>query len=87
MDEEKKRVGIVSHYYNKINVAVVDLEDTLNKGDNIEIAGPTSHVQQTVDSMQIEHKDIPVAKKGQSIGLRVSGPVREKDIVYKLLQE
>lgn len=86
MEGEKKKVGMISHFYNKINVAIIDLEDTLNKGDTIEIAGPSTHVHQTVDSMQIEHKDVISAKKGQSIGLQVSDKVKEKDVVYKLMQ-
>ena len=85
MEGEKKKVGIIAHYYNKIAVAIVDLEDTLNKGDTIEIAGPTTHIQMTVESMQIEHEDVPSAKKGQSIGLKVPEPTREKDVVYKLM--
>jgi putative protease len=86
MEAEKKKVGVISHFYNKIMVAIVELEDTLNQGDSIEIAGPTTHLQLTADSIQIEHKDVTSAKKGQSIGLKVPEPVREKDVVYKLLQ-
>lgn len=86
MEGEKKKVGIISHFYNKIMVAIIELEDTLNEGDMIEIAGPSTHIQQTVDSIQIEHKNVPSAKKGQSIGLKVSETVREKDVVYKLMQ-
>lgn len=85
MNGEKKKVGVISHYYNKINVAIVELEDTLNSGDTIEISGPKTNIQQTVDSMQIEHKDVKTAKKGQSIGLLVSQPVRENDVVYKVM--
>lgn len=86
MEEGKKKVGVISHFYNKINVAIIELEDTLNQGDMIEIAGPTTHMQQAVDSMQIEHKNVASAKKGQSIGLLVSDKVKEKDVVYKLMQ-
>ncbi len=85
MEGEKKKVGVISHFYNKIMVAIVDLEDTLNQGDMLEIAGPTTHLQISADSIQIEHKSVSSAKKGQSIGLKVSEPVKENDIVYKLL--
>lgn len=85
MEGEKKKVGIVTHFYNKIGVAIIELQDTLNKGDTIEIAGPTTSVQQSVDSMEIEHENVSMAKKGQSIGLKVSEPVREKDVVYKVM--
>lgn len=86
MEAEKKKVGVISHFYSKIMVAIVDLEDTLNQGDMVEIAGPTTHLQLAADSIQIEHKNVVAAKRGQSIGLKVPEPVKEKDIVYKLLQ-
>jgi len=34
--------------------------------------------------MEIEHEQITTARAGQSIGLKVSGRVRENDIVYKV---
>jgi putative protease len=86
MEAEKKKVGIVTHFYNKITVAIVDLQDTLNAGDMIEISGPTTNLQMTVDSIQIEHENVPTAKKGQSIGLKVPEKVKENDVVYKIVQ-
>ena len=86
MAEEKKRVGKVTHYYTKIGVAVVELEDTLNVGDSISIEGKTTNLQQTVTSMQIEHENVNTAGAGQSIGLKVNERVREVDIVYKIVQ-
>jgi len=83
---EKKKIGKISHYYSKIGVAVVDLEDTLVVGDTIEISGPATNVTQTVDSMQIEHENVKQAKKGQSIGMKVSDRVRENDVVYKIIE-
>lgn len=85
MEAEKKIVGKVVHYYNKIGVAIVDLSDTLSQGDSISIEGRTTNLQQTVDSMQIEHKNVKTAKKGQSIGLKVNDRVKEGDSVYKVL--
>jgi len=81
---EKKLVGRISHFFPKISVAVVELEDDLKVGDKISIEGPTTNFEQTVESMQIEHKDIKEAKKGDSIGLKVIDRVREKDLVYKI---
>lgn len=88
MDEEveKIRIGKISHFYSKISVAVVELEDTLNVGDTISIEGPATNITQAVDSMQIEHVNVETAKKGQSIGMRVSDKVRENDIVYKVIE-
>ena len=80
-----EEVGEVSHYYGRIGVAVVDLKRALSIGDRILISGATTHFEQKVVSMQIEHKDVKEAKKGQSIGLKVSEKVRKNDLVYKML--
>ena len=81
---EGKVVGKITHYFNKIGVAVVELSDELKTGDQILIKGKNTNFQQTVDSMQIEHKPVEVAKAGQSIGLKVVDRVREGDLVYKV---
>ncbi|RJS79070.1 translation elongation factor-like protein [Candidatus Bathyarchaeota archaeon] len=76
-------MGKVTHFFNKISVAVVELKAPLAVGDHIVIKGPTTNFEQTVESMQIEHENIERAEAGQSIGLKVAQRVREKDIVYK----
>ncbi|MBC7092151.1 MAG: translation elongation factor-like protein [Nitrososphaeria archaeon] len=86
MPEEKLEVGKVTHYYPKISVAVVALTATLNVGDRILIKGKTTHIEQSVESMQIEKVNIERAEAGQSIGLKVNGRVKEGDIVYKIVQ-
>ncbi|HDM77849.1 MAG TPA: translation elongation factor-like protein [Deltaproteobacteria bacterium] len=80
----KKLVGKISHYFTKIGVGVVELSDELKVGDRISIEGATTNIQQTIDSMQIEHKNVEKAGAGQSIGLKVKDRVREGDLVYKL---
>ena len=86
MEEEKKLIGKIAHYYSKIGVAVIDLEDELSVGDEISIEGATTNVRQKVESMQVEHKNIETAKSGDSIGLKVIDRVREQDAVYKVVQ-
>jgi putative protease len=83
---EKKLVGKVSHYYPKIGVAVVEVLDEIKVGDRISIEGATTNFEQTVESMEIEHKKIEVAKPGDSIGLKVIDRVRERDNVYKIVE-
>ncbi len=84
MEPAYEKVGRITHFYSKASVAVVELSAALNKGDKIVIRGSTTNIEQTVDSMEIEHKQIPNAKAGQSIGMKVAGHVRENDIVYKV---
>jgi putative protease len=79
------RVGIISHIYKKIGVAIVDLSEPLQVGDTIHISGHHTDLTQKVDSIQIEHQDVQRAERGQSIGVRVSGEVREHDLVFKVV--
>jgi putative protease len=84
MAEEKKLIGKVTHYFTDIGVAVIELEDTLKVGDEISVEGATTNFTQKIESMQIEHKDVEEAKKGDSIGLKVVDKVREGDQVFKV---
>jgi len=84
MEQEKKLIGKIAHFYGKISVAVVELTNKLSVGDEISIEGPNTNFTQTVDSMQVEHENIKEAKKGDSIGLKVIDTVNENDSVYKL---
>jgi len=81
----ERPVGIVTHYYSHLSVAVVKLDqDPLQAGDMIHIKGHTTDFQQRAESMQIEHESIQKAEIGQEFGLMVSDHVREHDIVYKV---
>jgi putative protease len=86
MEQEKKLIGKIAHFYSKISVAVIELTNKLSVGDEISIEGPSTNFTQTVDSMQIEHKNIKDAKKGDSIGLKVINEVKENDSVYKMMK-
>ena len=79
---EGKEIGKVTHFFDQISVAVVELKGALNKGDKIKIKGATTDFEQKVESMQIEHDKVDKAKKGDAIGLKVAGRVRPNDTVY-----
>ena len=78
-------IGQVTHFFSKINVAIIELTLPLSVGDRILIKGPSTDFEQSVNSMQIDRKDIQRAEGGQSIGLKVVKLAREKDVVYKKL--
>lgn len=86
MSGRLEEVGRVSHYFTRINVAVIELKAPLRIGDRVAIKGMTTDFEQTVDSMQIEHVDVKEAKAGDSIGLKVKERVREGDIAYKIVE-
>ncbi|MCP8307643.1 MAG: translation elongation factor-like protein [archaeon] len=77
-----KELGKITHYYPKIEVAIVELKAPIKIGDKILIKGSTTNFEQIVESMQIQHKDVQLAEAGKSIGLKVVQRVREGDIVY-----
>lgn len=80
MPEEE--VGIVTHYFGHIPAAAITLSKPLKVGDTIHIKGHSTDFQITIQSMQIEHKMVSEAKKGDSIGIEVSKKCREHDKVY-----
>lgn len=83
---ERQLIGQVTHYYSKIGVAIILLEEMLQAGDRIAVVGSTTDLEQDVKSMQVEHQNIEEAKKGDLVGLKVKSKVREGDTVYKLFK-
>lgn len=85
MSEQSGRlVGKVVHFYNKISVAAIELSGDVKVGDTIRIRGKTTDFQQPVESMQIEHENVPKAGAGDAIGIKVAQPVRDGDQVFVL---
>ncbi|MEW6108176.1 MAG: translation elongation factor-like protein [Nitrospirota bacterium] len=84
---KEQRIGIVSHYYNHLGVAAVIMEGELSVGDTIHIKGHTTDFIQKVESIQIEHKNINQAKKGDDVGIKVKEHARDHDVVYKVMEE
>jgi putative protease len=85
---ERKKIGIVSNYFAKISVAAVEITGgTISVGDTLHFYGHTTDFEFTVLSMQMEHKPITDAKKGDSVGIKIPERVRERDGVYKIVAE
>jgi len=76
-------VGRVIHYYPKIGVAAVILEDHLAQGDRIHIQGPHDDVHQSVTSIEVEHVPMREADRGQDIGIMVKARVHKGDVVFR----
>ena len=83
--EEGKLIGKITHYFSNIKVAVIDLTAPLKEGDTIRVVGgQETDFEQKVDSMQIAHKEVKSAKKGDSVGMKVDEKVHEGYKVYKI---
>ena len=81
-----ERIGVVTHYYGHLAVAVVKLDPgtTLRVGDNIHIQGHTSDFGQRVDSLQIGHAPVQEVGPNDDFGMKVVDHAREHDVVYKV---
>jgi len=80
----EEKIGKVTHYYSKLGVAAVEVEHgKIHRGDKIHIVGHTTDLEQTVDSLELDHHQIDEAGEGENIGIRVNDHVREHDDVYK----
>ena len=79
------KVGKVTHFYDKIGVAVIELNAPLAVGDKIKfLRGGEELFEQEISSIQIEHEKKDSAKKGDVIGLKTNGEVKEDAEVYKV---
>ena len=81
-----ERIGLVTHYYGDLSVAVVKLEPgiTLRVGDNIHIKGHTSDFGQRVESLQVGHSPVNEVGPDDDFGLKVVQHAREHDVVYRV---
>ncbi|MEA3453108.1 MAG: hypothetical protein U9Q96_02110 [Patescibacteria group bacterium] len=81
---EGKLIGKIVHYFDHIQVAVIELTDKIKAGETVRIIGGDTDFEQVIDSMETEHKKIDKAKKGDEVGFKVSQKVRDGYRVYKV---
>lgn len=78
-------IGKITHYFDKIGVAVLSLTDgSVKIGDTIQVGEPDSGFTQTIDSMQVDHLSVSQAKKGDEVGLKVTQAVKPNTPVSKI---
>ena len=79
------KVGTVTHYYDKIKVAVIEVTGSLSVGDTIKfVRGGEDLFEQKVTSIQVEHEMKDSAGKGDVVGLKTDAEVKEGAEIYKL---
>lgn len=79
-----EEIGKVTHYYGKIGVAIIELSGGLKVGDRIKIQSKSGEFEQAVDSMEVEHRPVQAAEKGDVIGLKATERASEGATVYRL---
>jgi putative protease len=77
-----KKIGTITHFFDRISVGIIKLDGKLKVGDKVRIQGGTTNFEQEISEIQLEHESIPEGKKGQEVGVKVKEKVREGDGVY-----
>ncbi len=76
------KVGTVTHYYDKIGVAIVKADKAIKVGDKLRFGEEEKGFIQEASSMQFDHKPVEGAKKGQEVGIKVDQKVRQGTPVF-----
>ena len=82
MADEPKKVGVITHYYDKLGVGIIKLDSDIKIGDRLKFQGHKTDFEQEIGQLQFDHKDIEMGKKDQEVGIKLTDKVREGDIVY-----
>jgi len=80
----EKEIGVITHWFDKINVAVIKLKGSVKNGDTIKIKKGDTEFEETIDSMQIDHKNVSSAKKGEEVAIKLSEKTKEGAIIYSV---
>ncbi len=82
---EMQLCGQCEGYFDKIEVAVIKLTKVLHTGDRILFETTEGLFEQGVKSMQINRRDVNMARSGSDIGLKVARTPKVGGSVYKVI--
>ncbi len=80
--KKPKVLGKISHYYDRIGVAVVDVESTLKLGDRVLIKRGKKELKQKIASLQVNRTPIKSANAGETVGLKVDAVVERGATIF-----
>jgi putative protease len=75
-------LGRVEDFYAHINVIALTLQKPLRVGDHLHVLGHTTNLEQTVDSMQVNHQPVTEAGPKDAVGIKISSRARRGDYVF-----
>ena len=79
------KIGIVTHYYDKIGVAIVELDGLLAVRDKVRFTKNGEYLfEQEITEIQVGHKKLESANKGTLIGIKTREVVPEGTEIFKL---
>ena len=78
-----KPIGVVSHYFDKIGVAIIDLSAALKVGETITFEHGDETFTQEVASLQIDHESVAKAKTKTRVGIKVEQETKPGTKVFR----
>ncbi len=75
-------IGKITHWYDKISVAVIKLNEVLQVGDKIKVKHGGQEFEETITSMELDHKPVKSGKKGQEIAIKLSQKANEGSTIF-----
>jgi translation initiation factor IF-2 len=79
-----ERIGEVAHFFNRLCVAVVRVNQDVKVGDVVHFLGRSTDFHQVIASMQVDHEPVSEAGAGQEVAIKVERRVRGGDSVFRL---
>jgi putative protease len=76
-------IGTITHYFGHLSVAAISLKAALAVGERTHIRGHTTDVEQTIESMEIDHQRVERAGPGDDVAISVKEHVREGDLIFR----
>jgi len=80
------RIGTVSHFFDRISVAVIELTGKLRLGDTVHFLGTSTDFKQEVTSLQIEHQTVSEAGPGE-VAMKTIQPAHPNAAIFKITSE
>ena len=78
------QIGQVIHYFNNIQVAVIELSDELSVGDTVTFVNPNGEklFEQEIDSMEIDEEPVETAGSGDEVAVKVEQKAKSGATVH-----
>jgi putative protease len=81
----EKEIGEVMDFFAQVGVIAIKLKSPLSIGDTIKVKGGEHEFTQTIDSMQVDRKPVKTAKKGESVGIKISERAHKGNKVFLIM--
>ncbi len=77
--------GQCDGHFDSIEVAIIKVTSVLRIGDQILIETTEGLFEQPIESMQIDRKDVRMARSGSNIGIKIATKPKVGGTVYKVI--